>query len=563
VSFPAADLKRLLDLPDRVVLLAEGDLRVLLAMLRTVDARETVIVSQDMADLLNLSWVDPAGECNEPLSITSAAALLTLGIPVVADPATWDLIQRVSSLPVVRARARMNLDGFIEIVTPVAQHVEALAVRGLFRIDDSRFGVPLACLDQVEGIPGLRWDGPRPTIDLTTPRLRDIPLALSAASREHLGVLSDRLAVTRAQAIVWPRGLGRRVFCLAAVESLDAFPLLITCMPEMLWAWHRHLDLLGRTGAITDPGADVRVLPYTVVPQVELGAPSALILDDLDVALRRDPATVNALRRLDGGVDTLRLACSTSLPENHASLVGYFSVLRPVEFRGDLPPAVRYPAPVGDHLRHHTGIYTLAPPTGPVEAGFRRSQVEVVDMSSELQRAQEALESVIGASSRLRRERVELLLRWSEEGRQEALSPKLSRAIALVRAHTNAGRTVTVLAGSERSAGLVRALARSKVPHALRVQVGVPARGQVCDSDVVVVLAAVRSYDVLDDFVVEASDTRGPRLVVVLHVRGIEDRLAVVTALRAERRRSVDPSSLLEEHEIDYVLGHTEALPTK
>lgn len=556
VSFSVADLKDLLELPSRVTLLPEGDLRVLLAVLRATGPHDTVIVSQDSQEVLNLSWVDPTGECNEPLNVSSAAALLALCVPMVADPATWELIHRASSLPVVRAQARLNLDGFIEITTSVAQHVESFPVRGLFRVDESRFGVPLPCIDELDRIPGLYWDGPRPASVASPPRLRDIPLVLSSASRAQLKVLVDKLARTRAQAVVWPRGAGRRVFCMAAMESLDALPLLVLCMPSMLWVWHRHLDLLGRRIAVTDPLSDVRVVPYDLLAQVDVGAPAGIVFDDLDVALQRDQATIGALRRFDGGVDTIRLACSSSLPQNESVLTGYFSALRPVEFRSDLPAATRYTPPVRDHLRRHTEIYVLGPHAQPAESGFRRSRVETVEQTAESRRAESALESMVGASLRSRRERAELLLRWSEEGPPDALSPKLSRTVALVREQLAAGATVTVLVGSSRAATLIRSLVRPADPAALRVEVGVPSRGRVCETDVAIVAVALRSFDVLDEFVVDASDSRGPQLVVVLHVRdSIEDRLAVVAALRSERARTIDPAGLLTEREIDYLLG--------
>jgi hypothetical protein len=558
VSFPVADLRGVLDLPPRVVVLADQGVEALLNLLRGLQQNDTVIVSKDTNEVLNLSWVSPTGECNEPLAATAAAALLALNVPVVADPATWTLIHSASVLPVVRARARVNLDGFIEITTPVAQQLESLPIRGLFRVDESRFGIPLSCIEELDQLPGLAWDGPRPSSDIAPPIAGEVPLVLSAASRAQLRLLVDRLSLSRSQAVVWPRGSGRRVFCLAATEALDAFPLLVLCLPSRLWLWHRHLDLAGRRAQHSDLAADVRVLPYTQLAAVEVGSPAGIILDDLEVALGTIPGLSNTLRRLDGSVDTVRLSCSSALPTTPTSLLSYFSSLRPVEFRDDLPAAARYPAPVEENLRRHGEVYVLEHHAVADTSTFRRSSVDVVDCTEILSRALDSQPDLLGASMRARRERAELLLRWCSEGTDGVLSPKIGRAVQLTKEHLRNGQTVTVLVGSPRAQRLIEQLVRPSLPEALRFQVGLPQRGELCATDAVVVVEYPLSFDALDDFVVAAADSRGPRDVTLLHVQGtIEDRLAVIAAWRSDRHRNTNAITVLREPEIDFLLGHT------
>lgn len=554
VSFPVADLRGILELPPRVIVLADERVEALLNLLRGLQANDTIIISKDSNEVLNLSWVSPTGERNEPLAVTAAAALLVLNVPVVADPATWDFIHSASVLPVLRARARVNLDGFIEITTPVAQHLESLPLHGLFRIDESRFGIPLSCLRELDQIPGLVWDGPHPSAYASPPIVGEVPLVLSTASRAQLRLLVDRLALSRSQAVVWPRGSGRRVFCLAATEALDAFPLLVLCLPSRLWLWHRHLELAGRRAQYSNLTADVRVLPYTHMSDVEIGSPAGLILDDLDVALGTVPGLSTTLHRLDGSVDTVRLGCSTTLPATPTALLSYFSALRPVEFRDDLPAAARYPAPVEENLRRHGEVYVLKHHAVADTVTFRRSSVDVVESSPALSRALGSQPDLLGASMRARRERAELLLRWCSEGTDEVLSPKIGRAVQLTKEHLRNGQTVTVLVGSIRAQHLIMQLVRPAHPEALRFQVGPPKRGDLCATDAVVILEYPRSFSALDDFVVAAADSRGPRDVTLLHVQDtIEDRLAVIAAWRSDHPGRT--TTVLREPEIDFLLG--------
>jgi len=554
ISFPVEHLARVLLLPERVVLLPVGDASTLLRLLdasRVPDA--SVVVSRDSPRVLNLNWIDPTGECNEPIDITSCPALLALGVPLVADRETWDALRAASALAVARSRARVNLDGFVEITTSLPQQFEGIELPGLFRIDDTRFGLPLASAARLVGVQGLVWDGPAPTCEPAPATLEELPLVLSRESRGQLHTLVERIASARGQAVVWPTGTGRRVFTLAAVEALDGYPLVILARPAMLWAWRRHLDLLGRRPSLLGSG-EVHLVPYGETRLLgRIPPPSCLLLDELEAVLDEHRALAEDLRRFDGDVDSFRLAVSSALPSDPGALLSYFSLLRPSEFRSDLPLALRYAPPVEDRLREHTDLYVLRRPATEDPEVFRRSHVERVRVSDELSRSLARIPAPTGSAPR-RREHAHALLRWAREGTDDVLSPKLARAVALARTGIDAGRSVAVLAGSEHARRMLVTLLRPAAGDPLEVFPTTPRT--VAGFETVVVLDPPRAFSSFDRVVVDASDSHGPQLLEMLHLEGsIEDRLAALALLRSERSGSSDPDAEFTTEEVDYLLG--------
>jgi len=527
VTFAVADLGRVLDLPERVVVLPTGDVGTLLHLLSAPEG--PVLVTLDSPRVLNVSWVDETGECNEPLDVASTPALLSLGVPVVADQETWSALHAASALPSVLARARVNLDGFVELITPVPQQVESLAVPGLFRIDEARFGLPLASVRNLDAVPGVLWEGPVPAYDPPPADPGSLPLVLSPASRAHLRLLVERLAFSRSLAVVWPRGTGRRVFSLAAVESLDGYPLAILSRPALLWAWRRHLDLLGRRPSLLTDG-DVLLVPYDEAHLLSSSrSPAALVLDDLE-KVAASPGALAALAAvlapLEGDADMFRLAVASGLPDGLDDLYAFCGVLRPGEFRPGIPPASRYASPADQRLQEHAGLYVLGHGGRADTSTFRRSEVVVVPCDERLRLRIEALPDP-GVSPVRRREvfgRAAALLR---EGGDDHLGAKIPRAVEIVADALDRGERVVVLSGSPR-----------------------------CDADLVVVLEYPLAFSALDDAVVDASDSQGPRRVVLVHVEGsVEDRMAVLALVRSELAARRDPLGDLTSAEVDYLLG--------
>jgi hypothetical protein len=552
LSFPVRDLAHLLDLPERVVVLPTGDASTLLHVLAAPEG--PVLVTLDSPRVLNLSWVDVSGECNEPLDVAAASALLVLGVPVLADQETWQAIHASAALPAVIARARVNLDGFVELTTPVPQHVESLTVPGLFRIDDSRFGLPLASARHLEAVPGVVWDGPLPVYDPPPSDIGALPLVLSSASRSHLRVLVDRLAFTRSLAVVWPKGAGRRVFALSAVEALDGFPLVIVAPPSALWVWRRHLDLLGRRPSLAFPG-DVMLVPYTEMGVLTtIQAPATVLFDDLDrvpdAALVRDRTA-----HLEGDADGFRISVSSALPIEDRDLYEFFGVLRPAEFRPGIPPASRYGTPSGERLREHTNLYVLGHSGTVDSAAFRRSEVLRVSVSPSFAEVLAAANDP-SASAPRSREILDRMLAFLREGTDDLLGPKIPAVVEAVSSALAAGSRVDVLAGSSRCRDRLLGLLGNRAESRLRVHAGQPP--SLVDADVVIVMDYPRSFYSFDDVIVEASDSRGPRRVVLVHADDtLEDRLAVLALVRSESAGRRDPLREYSTSEVHYLLGRS------
>ena len=556
LTFPSADLDRLLDLPDRVVLIPTGDVGTLLHILAAPDG--AVMVSIDSPRILNVSWVDETGECNEPLGVAATPALLTLGVPVVADQETWAALHAASALPAVLARARVNLDGFIELTTSVPQQVESLTLPGLFRIDETRFGLPLAAVNHLDAMPGILWDGPVPSYDPPPADPGSLPLVLSQASRAHLHSLVEHLAFSRSLAVVWPRGTGRRVFSLAAIESLDAFPLGVLCRPALLWAWRRHLDLLGRRPSLLTDG-DVQLVPYTEADRILSGPlPASLILDDLE----KVGAVPGALARLasqlvplGADADVIRLAVSSSLPGELEDVYAFFASLRPGEFRIGIPAMSRYASPAADRLHEHAELYVLRHAGSADTSTFRRSEVVSVSCDESLQRMLAAIPDP-GDSPVRRRETLTQVLTLLREGGDDHLGGKIPYALELVSDALEHNEQVTVLTGSLRCSKIIRGLLGRRDTKNLTLLESTPTRP--VDADMVVVLEYPKAFTLLDDAVVEASDSHGPRRVLLLHVEdSVEDRLAVLALVRSELAGSRDPQEEFSSTEVEYLLGLT------
>lgn len=556
LTFPAADLDRLLDLPDRVVLLPTGDVGTLLHLLGSPEG--SVLVTLDSPRVLNVSWVDATGECNEPLDVASTPALLSLGVPVVADQETWSALHAASALPEVLARARVNLDGFVELTTTVPQQVESLALPGLFRIDETRFGLSLAAVRHLDAIPGVLWDGTVPSYDPPPADVGSLPLVLSQASRSHLRFLVERLAFSRSLAVVWPRGTGRRVFSLAAIESLDAYPLGILCRPALLWAWRRHLDLLGRRPSLLT-GGDVRLVPYSESHRIVEGPPPAsLILDDLEklVAVPGGLARIaSQLAPLEADADVIRLAVSSSLPDDLEDVYAFFASLRPGEFRVGVPAVSRYASPSEPRLREHAELYVLRHAGRADTSTFRRSEVVSVPCDESLGRILADLPDP-GESPVRRRETLAQTLTLLREGGDDHIGVKTPYALDIMKEALSRGERVTVFTGSTRCSRILRGLLGGQDTAKLTLLETVP--GRPVESDLVLVIEYPKAFTILDDAVVEASDSQGPTRVVLIHVEdSVEDRLAVLALVRSELAGSRDPQGEFSGAEVDYLLGYT------
>jgi hypothetical protein len=567
VTVPVRDLHRFSGLPGHVTVVPRGALTILVTLLsRPPVADQYVVVSQEPGGGFNLSWFDGRVGLNEQLPHDGAAAFVSLEVPFVADPSTWDELLSASQLPVLLGRARINLDGFVEVVTSKPQKVEASPLRALFKLDDTRYGLPLAYAEDLSAVPGFVWEGRRPTYDQAPGQLPDLGLELSEHVGTDLNGLVARLASSRAEVVVWDSGLGRRVFALAAVAALEAFPLLIVTSPHAIWAWQRHLDLLGRSWSLTHDRTDVQIVTYRdLVVRRDITSPAAMILDDLDRVTNEQRA---ALRRFDGVLDTYRLACCSSFPETAAEGVRLMSALRPAEFRDDVPLLSRYPLRAENRAREHVDAYISRREKGPGSHGFRRSSVEVLEPAPE---QMVALERAAVSHGRSPEERLSESLSLLSSGSTTTTGPKVARAVEIARDCVREGNSVAIVTRHPQTAKLLRLSLRPVEVDVVdradavislgqtHVVVVVSADGRLPDlrdAHTVVLMDYLWSSLPVDASVGSAHEKRGTLNVVQLHLRDtIDDRCALLAARRRELGPVIDPYSPPSTEEMFYLLS--------
>lgn len=553
ISFPVSSLPRLADLPDQVNVAPETALRPLYLMCVHPSANnKPASLSLGFAGDLRLSWFDGQHNWDEELLPTVAVALLNSELPFVATIEAWDVLKSSCRLPVLAGRARVNLDRFIEITAPVSpQLLESAPLPGLFRIDDTHFGIALPYASAIDTNPGFVWEGHKPVLERSPARLPELPIPLSSHASSDLRNIVDQLAAYRAQAVVWESGLGRRIFALAAVEALDAWPLLIVTPPSGVWMWQRHLDLLGRTHSLTHDRSDALIVTYLdLAKRKSTPSPQAIIFDELVSSEAGSPSVRTALRRLDGLPDAYRLGCDSRWPTDLMEAVNIMSVLRPGEFRSDVPLVQRYPLHTeqraGEHVEAYVSRRAQADPDSQSSMPFRRSSVVNLRPSE----AQVSAFSDAAARSRSLNPTGVLseVLEIVSAGPAHSISPKVAAAAGRAKEAAKAGRTVAVLTRHRRTAMLIKASLRP-----LPVTTFDASEGDVStDSGVAVVLYEtqipnLRAFDevvvvdypwntnTLERAIGSSADERGPSRVTCIHMIGtVDDRLAMLSTRRAD-----------------------------
>lgn len=552
LRFAAAHIATLADLPEQVTVTGDQHLRSLLELIEQPSTeKQPAELVTDMRGSLWLNWFDGQNTHRVPVPAPTARALLAADLPFIASPAAFDTLKAVTQLPVLLGRASVVADGYIEIATSKPQMVELAPLPGLFRIDETRFAIPLAYASSIDQVEGFSWDDEPPTLDQAPDTLPPLPFALSHHSKADLTSLVRALASYRTQAVVWDSGLGRRIFVLAALEALEAYPALIVCPAANLWAWQRHLDLFGRSTSLGDAGADAQLVTYEQLAEQNLETDAqTIIFDGLgDPGLLTEPIR-RGLQRLNMLTDAYRIALSSSWPSAPEAVIKIMSVLRPAEFVPGTSVRLRYPGDAHARLRAHVRAYITARPHDAPDndrTPFRRSKVRHLEPTP----AQTAALTRIAARSpqpspaRLADE-IEVL----SAGPAMHLSPKIAHATSLATDALHAGRRVAILTRVPRAAALLSGMIRvpdRRTLEAANIQPGPAPEHQLLivryDRDLpdlhaydeVVVLDQPWNWEVLDAAIGSPAQDDGPRNVTVLHLRGtLDDRLATAAAARRQ-----------------------------
>lgn len=578
VSFACRELPRLAELPTQVQVIPDEALSplYLLATRPSADGLPATLAVDGYGDL-RLGWFDGEHNYDERFLPAAAAALLQSDLAFVATAEAWDILKTRSQLPVLVARAKLNLDGFVELLTGKPQLLESAPperIRGLFRLDGTHFGLPLAFASDVDTNPGFVWEGHRPAVEGAPELLPQARIPLSAHHHSDLRRLVDDLAAYRAQAVIWESGLGRRIFALAAIDSLDAWPLLIVTPPQGVWIWQRHLDLIGRTYSLTHDRADAQLITYMdLARRPGLSAPQAIIFDDLTAPEASGDAARQALHRLDGVLDAYRIAVGSTWPENLEEAVSLMAVLRPGEFRSDVPLSQRYPVHTEQRALEHVGVYLSTRRRADTRAveEFRRSSVMTVQPSAALLKALTSARARHASPATATHGPAALLAETLEivtSGPDHGIGPKVAMAAGRALNAVAEGRRVALVTRHRRAANLLKAACRPTPVNLIEadnpgdVDAGVvvvrydTALPDLRAFDEVIVLDYPWSFETLERAVGSAADPAGPSQVTVVHMTGtVDDRLAMLAARRRELGAVIDSGSAPSAKEIDYLLA--------
>lgn len=573
LSFPVAKLTSLVNLPQQVTTLSEEAIRSLVTLVEfpSLDGAPAEL-SVDPDGSMWLRWHDGTQEWTEQFHPGSAAALLTAEIPFVATQAGFEALRAACQLPLLVGRCRLNRDGFIEVTTSKPQLVEAAPLTGLFRLDETHYGVPLPYIDCLDSAPGFVWEGFLPRLERGPAKLPPMPMPLSAHAAADLRTLVDSLAAYGTQAIVWDSGLGRRVFALAAIEALDAWPTLVVCAPSALWVWQRHVEMFSRTVALFGGGggdADVQLMTYEEFSRrPNLGSPQAVIFDDMTDPAASGADVAAAVVSLGGLVDAYRIGIARGWPQTPKELNAAMSMLRPGEFQADLPVFDRYPADSVARLREHAACYVSqrrAGDPGRDETEFRRSSVVPLEVPRALKQELDALRTRSATEAVILAEELEVC----SAGSKFVLSPKIAEAVSRAQTGLDDGRRVAVLTRHRRTESLLRGLLRAYAPQTADMTssrvapqhrlVLVRFERELPDLrwfDEVIVVDYPWSVALLDAAVGPPTSEDGPLRVTCLHLTGtLDDRLAELAARRRELGAVIDQSGPPTPAEISYLVG--------
>lgn len=569
ICFPVARLRALSALRHDIEVACTPEMQALWHLVRypaSPNMPATVVRFDD--ERLLLEWENAGQSYAEYLHVEQVLALLAAEIPFVATAEAWALIDASTRSGTVVGRVALNVDGFLEISTARPQIVESLPLPGLFRIDATHFGLPLASSTSIDLAPGL-LSAPLPPLELPPPPASS--LELSGHHRADLEDIAVALCAYQSRVINWESGLGRRVFALAALDRIDAWPALIITPAAQLWAWQRHLDLIGRTYSLLHDQADAQLVTYAQLRRRRNIAPTPAIIFD-QLTGNEAQSVRPALLRTTSLRDTIRIAVENTWPEELEAQIAALEILRPREFDSSVPISVRYPPNAKTRAEEHVGFYLATRRHADSDTDprpFRRSTTRVVYLSSEHHQAiARASSQLIGAAAP---EALAQLLDVVTAGPRSLLSPKVTAAAHLARTEAASGRSCAVLTRSKSAATLLRQLARptpvttqssAQEAHAVRGTITIITFSltwpDLRDFDHVIVLDYPWSLATIEEAVGPAS-APGTDLVTVIHAPNTyDDALAVFASLRRESADFKDSLAPPSIDEIAYLLtpGH-------
>lgn len=541
LRFPAALLARLIDLPAQVKVDADELVQPLveLAMFPSPPGHQATVDLNARGELV-VRWFDGTEVHDVVLPSLAVPAFLAADFSFTASSRAWEQLRSTAEVPPIAGRCSQNMDGFVEITALRQQLVERSPLPALFRLDDTHFGIPSAFADRLTLSDGFVWEGTQPSVHADPVRV-DVPVVLADHVTSAASSLAERLSGVRAAVVDWPSGLGRRIAVLAALSALDAWPALVVCEPSGLWLWRRHAEAFGLSASLRASDAHIRLVTYHDLGRgVSVPDAATLVFDELA------PRNAFVCHRLDGIDGAYRVAIPDGWPAMASEVMELMSVVRPVEFRSDVPCEVRYPLRPAERLAEHVGVYRLADPgvVSDSDVVFRRSSVvrTVANPAQQL-----ALDAAYDRYDDPDVDPVEALtevLSMVARGSDMTMSSKAAAVLDVVGQIAD-DRRVVVTCRNPETAELLTTLCRpwravrwtpGGAPPMSRVVVwaGFPLP-DLSGFDEVIIADYPRSLVEFDAAVGVSDLTPGPMRVRVVHMDGSpDDRLAILAMLRAE-----------------------------
>lgn len=529
MSFPVRHLALLGDLPAHVHVDVDHLLR---SMWLLVQHRpDAPAVVERVAGELRLAWSSLSVRFDESLAPEAVPALLASDIAFVASPPAWQDMTKLSSLPVTLATARWHARGYIELAASKPHAVEVAPIPGLFRIDETTFGVPAAYAEELTHVAGIVADPPvRPP---KRPKVTVSRAGLSQNASHTARELANRVAMYRGALLVAPEGGSRRVACMAALHESGFRSPVVIAAPWALWSWHRAHQLANAT--LTP--STLTVVPYGDVPSRPLGVqPDAFVFDDLAEV----PAPSRRTLRQFDALDVARVVVADAWPTEIPRQLELASYAFPYEFRPDVPLVLRYPHHPEVRAFEHLRPYLIR--TGKTPGHVSRLSVDRLALPDELREASATCAAIADAAERRR-----ALAEIATCGVESLLSPKVASVLETITSRPASDRIV-VLTRHRRLATLLAAalrprrvvIAEDDFPSevtarraAVTFAVFDTAPPKVANAQLIVVADWPWSFADLDAAVPAATATNLPSLRICHVVGSIDDRIASFAARHA------------------------------
>lgn len=546
-SFTLSKYKQFLSAASQVDLILSEELKILARLIEYKSEKQSpVYITLDSPLDLNINYNHRGSTLNDHLPLDLLPAFLSLEIPYRASTSLLELIRNYNTYPYIVGRAFRDMDDYLRIDTVSPQLLEEAKLPGLFKISELSYGIALNYQEELESVKGIIVEYKNYKI-LNEEKIK-LPYELSEHSGERLKEFENKLLVNKSQVVVWEKGLGRRVFCLAVMESLENYPLLIISQASGVWAWKRHISMIGRSGSLTSSDFDIQIVTYDDVKRgVVINSPRAIIYDDVEKIIQ-DKELLRALRIMDGVMDAYRIGCCNEFPIDIKDQNSIMSLIKPFEFSSEVAIIDRYPLNSELAFKQHIQPYILKSENGlgSISAKtFKRSSVEVVEFDDVfLEKIDKLVENNDISFDFLSR-----LMECISTGSDEFISPKVVKVLELIKKEEigNASRTI-ICTRFEKTQRVLGMLLSSISPEPLTLEnfaskknsrVAILKFDEVLpdlqDYENVIIVDYPWSFSVIEKAVGSADSKKGSLNVSVIHLKNsIDDRLSIFGARRSE-----------------------------